>query len=288
MSNTSNEIDRGIRFTRVNWKRILIGKWSWKRPFISIAWIYLALLFVALFYADSLIFHPPKSPYPENRTGFLTIEKDGEPPIAAFYLPAAEGMPTLLWSHGNAENLSSVCFAMAGLNEAGYGVLAYDYPGYGESPGKPGEKECYRAINAAYHYLIDDLKLAPEKVILAGQSVGSGPTCWLASRENHGGVILISPFLSAFRVATQIPIFPGDRFPNIRNIKEFSTPLLIIHGDEDEVIPFSHGQRLFELSPSNKKTFVPVSGAGHNDLFSRDAMLFFNALSKFSEVVLPR
>ncbi|MDB4566080.1 outer membrane protein assembly factor BamA [Akkermansiaceae bacterium] len=141
-------------------------------------------------------------------------------------------MPTILWSHGNAQNLKSLKPALESFHIRGFGVISYDYPGYGESGGKPTEKGCYEAIEKTYRYLIEDQGVAPENIILVGQSVGSGPTCWLASQKNHHSIVLISPFLSAYQTVTHIPIFPGDRFPNYRHLKKVNSPLVVIHGVE--------------------------------------------------------
>ena len=271
----------------MNWRKILIGTWSWKRPFYSLASIYLVLLVIAVFFVDKLVFRPPDTPYPDERSHFIEIPSPGSTHISAAYLPPDEGMPTLLWSHGNAENLGSIEQSLEGFKELGFGVLAYDYPGYGESPGKPNEEECQRAIKAAYSHLTDTIKCDPKEIILMGQSVGSGPTCWLAAREEHGGVILISPFLSAFRSATRIPIFPGDIFANLDEIPKVSTPLLVIHGEKDSVIPHAQGQEIFELSPSDKKTFLSIANAGHNDLFHLAPTEIIDALQLFAQTVCP-
>jgi len=250
----------------MDWKRILIGKWSWKRPFYSIAAIYLLLSLFGCFMADRVIFQPPGTPYPDDRRGFDSLG-EGEDRIAIFYLPAGPGMPTLLWSHGNAQNLESLKPALEYFHLRGFGVISYDYPGYGESPGKPNEAGCYRAIDTTYQHLTEKLGLSPSQIVLVGQSVGSGPSTWLAARKDHAALVLISPFLSAFRSVTRIPLLPGDRFPNHKHLRKVTTPLLIIHGEEDRAIPISNGRQLFELSPSDRKTFLPVANAGHNDLF---------------------
>lgn len=263
----------------MHWKKILIGDWSWKRPFYTIAWVYILLALFAWFFADKMIFQPPGTPYPDDRTHFKIIGED-ENQIALYYKPAAQGMPTLLWSHGNAQNLESLYPALDSLHFSGYGVLGYDYPGYGESAGSPTEKGCYRAAQATYDHLTTSLGVPSEDVILVGQSVGSGPACWLASREKHRAVVLISPFLSAFRTVTKIPLFPGDRFPNHKRITQFDTPLMIIHGENDEVIPFNHGEKLFELSPSQNKTFHRIENAGHNDIFLQPSFNFVQLLQK--------
>ncbi|MEN8772197.1 MAG: alpha/beta hydrolase [Akkermansiaceae bacterium] len=250
----------------MNWKKILIGKWSWKRPLYTIAWCYVLLALYGCFMADSIIFQPPGTSYPKNRTGFTSLG-EGDEEIAIFHLKPGPQMPTILWSHGNAQNLESLKPALELFHIRGFGVISYDYPGYGESGGKPTEKGCYRAIEKTYRYLVDEQGVAPKDIILLGQSVGSGPTCWLADREEHNSIVLISPFLSAYRSITRIPLFPGDRFPNYRYLKNVDSPLLVIHGEKDQVIPFSNGKKLFELSPSSDKKLIPVPGAGHNDLF---------------------
>jgi abhydrolase domain-containing protein 17 len=269
----------------MNWKQILVGKWSWWRPLRMAALVYLGLLIIALFFADSLIFQPPGTHYSNKAENFTLIDANNESPVSAYFRPPADDMPTILWSHGNAENLATVKHAMDGLNEMGFGVLAYDYPGYGNSPGKPDEAGCYKAIALAYQFLVSDKKIPASRIILAGQSVGSGPTCWLAENHAHGGLLLVSPFLSAFRTVTNYPLFPRDRFPNIHRIQKITTPLLIIHGENDEVIPYNQGKRLFELSPSDQKTFLPIPGAGHNDLFVIEPLLIFNAIQTFGKQV---
>jgi pimeloyl-ACP methyl ester carboxylesterase len=250
----------------VNWKTLLIGKWSWKRPLYSLAGIYFLLSMFGCFMADQIIFQPPGTPYPEDRRGFSMVGSE-EMRTAVFHLPAKPGRPTLLWSHGNAQNLKSLKPMLESFHLRGFGVLSYDYPGYGESSGSPSEEGCYQAISLSYQHLTENLGVAPDKVVLVGQSVGSGPTTWLAAREKHAAVVLISPFLSAFRSVTRIPLFPGDRFPNDKHLRNVKTPLLVIHGEDDKVIPFSNGRTLFDKSPSKQKTFLPVQGAGHNDLF---------------------
>lgn len=272
----------------VNWKKLLIDTWSWKRPFYSIAFIYGFFLLLALFAADMLIFKPPNRPEHSPASFFTSLEADDGETINAYYLPPVEGMPILLWSHGNAEDLGSVYSVMQEFHELGFGIMAYDYPGYGSSSGSPSEDGCYSAIQAAYDHLTGRLGHPAKRIILTGQSVGSGPTCWLAAKEDHVGVILISPFTSAFRTLTRIPIFPNDRFQNIDRIGQMKKPLLIIHGTSDRVISHWHGNKLHELSPAESKRLVSVEGAGHNDLFHVAPVEMVSAFEDFSEEVYPR
>ena len=89
----------------MNWKRVLIGEWNWKRPFKSLAWIYLILCLIAVFFADRLLFMPPVPSYGADLKGLFQLRTEKNEQIASIYLPAAEGLPTLLYSHGNAEDL---------------------------------------------------------------------------------------------------------------------------------------------------------------------------------------
>jgi len=160
-------------------------------------------------------------------------------------------MPTLLYSHGNAEDLAQTDSLYKELHARGLGVPAYDYRGYGLSTGTPNEDSCQRAIQAAWNHLTDS-GIPASSLIITGRSVGSGPSVWLASREKPCGLILISPFRSAFTAAIPTPfsIFPGDRFPNMNRIRSMNHPLLLIHGEDDRVINASHGRALFAASPS--------------------------------------
>lgn len=252
-----------------HWKKYVIGTWSWKRPFYSLLSIYVLLLLVVLFFADHMIFFPPAERYSEDLDGFeYTINSEDEK-VAIIYQKARASMPTLLWSHGNAQDISRVQGYLDFLHEKGYGILAYDYPGYGLSEGKPTEAGCYRNIHAAWLYLTDDLGVPEEEICLVGQSVGSGPSIWLAEQNEPAALVLISPFKSINRVPFKINPFPYDRFPNIDRIANVSCPLLVIHGDQDTVIDPSHGADVY-AKHRGEKIFHRVEGAGHNDVLGRD------------------
>ena len=253
----------------MNWKRILIGNWSWKRPFISLASIYILLSLTACFMADRIIFVPPQSSYEASYPGLRHTKTTHGESIAYVHLPAAKGMPTLLYSHGNAEDLAQSDVLYEDLNGRGLGVIAYDYPGYGLATGTPDEQSCQRAIQACWDHLISS-GIPASSIIIVGRSVGSGPSVWLASHETPAGLALISPFRSAFTAAIPTPFspFPGDKFPNMSRIRSMRHPLLVIHGEEDNVIRVSHGKELFAASPATDKTLKLIPNAGHNDLFN--------------------
>lgn len=251
-----------------NWKKLVFGELSWKQLFKSTATIYGVLLLFAVFLGDYLLFVPPTPTYTASSANITLIDSaEPEEKIATFYLPAKEGMPTLLWSHGNAEDLSNTFFLEL-FHEAGFGVLGYDYPGYGISDGKPSESACYQAIDKAYAHLTETLAISPEKIIIVGQSVGSGPSCYLAANKPAKALVLITPLTSAYRVGFGYPIFPCDRFPNLSRIKGINLPLMVIHGDQDEVVPQKHGIALIEAHKGTN-IFHDLKGRGHNDISGR-------------------
>jgi len=248
------------------WTKYILGSWSWKRPFYSLLAIYILLLIVVLFFAEKLIFFPPKSGYTESLTDFLFIENKEQQKVACIYKKAAPGMPTVLWSHGNAEDISTSQVFVNFLNKNGLGVMIYDYPGYGLSEGRTTETGCYNNIEAAWEHLTQTLQISEKNIVIAGQSVGSGPSVWLAEKTNSAGVALLSPFKSINRVPFGINPFPYDRFPSIKRIKNVKAPLLVIHGDQDEVIKQLHGKALCDKH-QGESSFYNAAGNGHNDLF---------------------
>ena len=250
----------------MKWTTLLIGKWSWYRLPLSLASIWLLLAFYAVFFADRMIFIPPPPSYDEQESNLVFFQTDDGIRIAALYLPAAAGMPTLLYSHGNAEDIGHSRELCEIWHQAGIGVLAYDYPGYGLSHGRPGERPANRAARAAWDHLME-IGVPPESVVIAGRSVGSGPACRLAADVEAGGLVLVSPFTSAYAVMIPPWLLPRDRFRNLRLMPGIRSPLLIVHGEDDSIIPMAHGKQLYEASGASEKTWLSVPGAGHNDLF---------------------
>lgn len=245
-----------------------VGQWSLRKiilgTFLTLAMAYLAFAAMAFFASEGLIFLPHPSSYRDKPDAIKLTSANGRR-ISAFYLPNPTARFTLLVSHGNAEDLGDDRYWLEDLRRAGFSVFAFDYQGYGTSEGKPTEKGSYEDEEAAYNFLVAKLGTPPERVIIFGRSVGSGPAVHLAARKPAAAMILQSPFLSAFRVLTRIPLLPFDRFPNYREIRKVHCPLLVIHGTGDSVIPFAHGYKLFELA-NGPKQFAAFSGADHNDL----------------------
>lgn len=263
-------------------KRWLFGEFSLKRLIRSAILIYAFLCFYGYFFTDRMIFQPQPATY-QDSPELLKLNSEGIK-ISALYLPNQQASYTLLFSHGNAEDLGNIRWLMQEWHAMGFAVFAYDYRGYGTSQGNPTEIGAYQDINAAYQYLTQKLKISPAQIIVYGRSVGSGPSVDLASREPVAGLILESPFLTAFRVVTHIPIVPFDKFANLHKIKKVQCPVLIMHGSVDQVIPFWHGQQLFAAANQPKQAFW-VEGADHNDVMEVAGPRYTQALQKFVKLV---
>ena len=255
--------------------KISIAKF-WKKFYFRLP-VYLIIAALALYTTgvlamDKLLFpgaadqtaRPPKS-------GNLTL-KSGEAALdAVFHLPAP-GKPVILYSHGNGETLDNIKPLLNQFISMGYGVMAYDYAGYGNSTGYPGEKQAYMDIEAAYTYLVEKHKFTPKDIVIMGYSVGSGPSCYLAEKVNAKALVIISGFASAAQVLLPFSV-PFDQFPNAERLKNCNIPLLIIHGRNDKIVPLRNGKKLFSSSVAPIRT-MHYSDAGHNDIFYKTPGIF--------------
>jgi fermentation-respiration switch protein FrsA (DUF1100 family) len=240
----------------------------------------LALVPGPMLLADRMIFLPPPASYQAGGDVLLLDTADGGR-IAALHLPNPAATHTILYSHGNAEDLGHVRPALEIVRSAGFAVLAYDYRGYGLSSGRPSEAATYRDIDAAWSHVTGPLGVPPRRVILLGRSVGAGPSVDLAVRAPVGGLVLESAFVSAFRVVTRVPLLPFDKYRNLDKIAKVDCPVLVIHGTADQIVPLWHGQRLFETAREPKRALW-VDGAGHNDLMLVAGERYARALAAFA------
>ena len=264
-------------------KQVLFGDLSWKRLVKSIIFIYLFFAVLIYFRADSMIFLPQPSSY-EDTEEILKLKSGGDTKISAVHLVNPTANYTIIYAHGNAEDLGDIKQYLEKLRDFGFNVLAYDYRGYGTSEGIPTEKNAYHDIDAAYNYLVQDLKVLPQNIIAFGRSVGGGSAVDLAVRQPVGGLILESTFTSAFQVIIPARILPFDKFNNIAKIKQVNCPVLIIHGKADEIIPVSHGKKLYAAAPS-PKLYLWVEEATHNDVFWVAGERYENILREFTKIL---
>lgn len=249
--------------------------------FLGIVFIaYWLIGFLFWFLSNNVLFQPPRLPsqaYPQ----MLSIPLADKQSLSAIYLPNPSARFTLLFSHGNAEDLATLMPYLTQFVARGFAVLAYDYPGYGQSSGQPNEANTYQAIRAAYQYLISEQNIKPQQVLLYGRSLGTGPTIQLATEVPCAGVILESPMVSAFRVMTVWPLFPFDKYRNLSKIPRITAPILLIHGTHDRVIPIWHGKKIFAAITSPKQAYWAL-GASHNNVQETDKANYWQAIDRFT------
>jgi len=191
--------------------------------------------------------------------------------VQAWYHKASEGFPTLLYFHGNGGNLSNRVHYYHDLKEAGFGLLALSYRGYGMSEGSPSEEGFYNDARAAIAYAKDTLSVKPEEMIFYGESIGTGVAVQMATEYASGALVLQSPYSSMVDLARYyypwlpVTILLTDRFDSISKIARNRVPLLLFHGEKDEIVPLRFGKALFDAAP-NPKEAVYMSASGHVNL----------------------
>lgn len=232
------------------------------------------------------MFNPPPTHTSSSTVDKIFLHSNSGKKISALYLPHPETKQTILLSHGNSEDIMSILPTLKKLNSLGFSVLAYDYEGYGESEGHPNELNTYQAIDAAYDYLTLEKGVPPKSLILYGRSIGTGPTIDLAIRKPIAGVILECPFVSLYRIITILPLIPYDKYKNLQKVPLIEVPVLVIHGDKDEVISFWHGKKIYQAIQS-KKQFYWVQGAHHNDIIEIARDGYWDVISQFIHSLGP-
>ncbi len=249
---------------------------------------YLGLLLVAWFFGDRLIFPAPGPSYrPGSLDGLTELRASDGVQLAALHLANPRARFTILYSHGNGEDLGNILPVLEALQSAGFAVFAYDYRGYGQSPGRATVPGVLLDAEAAYAHATGPLGVSPDRLILWGRSVGGGPTVHLASQHPVAGMVLEATFTSAFCVVTSRPILPFDRFTNQKLLRAMHVPTLFIHGRRDRVVSFAHGQRLFACAPEPKQSLW-IDEAGHNDLWLVAADRITRAVRAFADSLPAR
>ena len=241
---------------------------------------YLAAVALAFWGADRIMFPAPPATYDADELALIRVRTDDGVDLAALRLENATARRTLIYSHGNGEDLGMIAPRLEALRDFGFDVVAYDYRGYGASGGRATADGVQRDLDAVYAYVRDTLRIPPERIVLYGYSVGSGPAVQLAAREPVAGLIVENGFVTAFRVVTRVPILPFDRFASGIAITQVRCPVLIIHATRDRVVPFSHGRKLFELAREPKRSLW-VEGAGHGDIMEAAGERYWRELRWF-------
>jgi uncharacterized protein len=245
---------------------------AWKSSLASIVAIYFLTIVCMTIFQRRLQYFPDRRLVDPAQAGMDGVDalrlttNDGET-LVAWYVPAKDGHPLILYFHGNGGALGDRIPRFRALTASGYGLLALSYRGYGGSTGSPTQRGLMEDGETAY-LEARARGYDGDRIVLMGESLGTGVAIALAATHQAAALVLDSPYSSAVEVAAaHYPIFPVnwlmfDRFRSDLAIGDVHAPILIVHGDEDDVVPIRLARRLFELA-NEPKTFMQVSGGTH-------------------------
>lgn len=206
--------------------------------------------------------------------------------LHGWYIPAGDEAPVLLWCHGNGGNISHRVPIIGELHQAGLGVFIFDYRGYGLSQGRASEAGVYEDALAAYGYLRNTVKVPVNRLVLWGRSLGGVIAAELATKVPVRAVILESTFTHVGDMARYHYAWLPTRnlwarkFNLAQKIPGIRAPKLIVHGDQDKIVPFWMGEKIYALALPPKE-FYRVNGAGHNDVLEVGGLPYLNKLKFF-------
>ncbi|WP_241759031.1 alpha/beta hydrolase [Pyxidicoccus parkwayensis] len=251
-----------------------------------VAGLYVVLCAVAFSLQRSMLFPAPKAAIrlPEKQ-GFGRLPLDNGLHVDTYYLPAPPGAPTVVHFHGNGEQLLDQMDLGTRMHSQGLGFFAVEYPGYGASPGSPTEDGIYAAADAALAWLRAQ-GVPPERTVLSGRSIGTGVAVEMARRGYGSRLMLVSPYTSIPDMAAlSFPFLPTrllvrDRFDTFSKAPDVKLPVLIIHGEQDTLIPVEMGRKLGTRFPH--ATVETVPDAGHDDVLDRSGTKLIDRMAAFA------
>jgi len=266
---------------------------------LLVALVYGALLLFLFFYQSHLLFLPniPSRSVDATPAALglvyepVTLTTSDNVKLDGWFLPVAEARGVILFCHGNAGNISHRLDSLLIFHKLGFSTLIFDYRGYGRSQGRPTESGTYADAEAAWQYLVQERHIDPGRIVLFGRSLGAAVAAQLATVHRPGALILESCFTSVPDLAAQLyPLLPVRWLTTLRYnvldyLQQVSCPLLVIHSRDDEIIPFSHGERIFAAARP-PKDFLELKG-GHNESFFVTGPAYSQGLNDFLAEHLP-
>ncbi|MDX1429445.1 MAG: alpha/beta hydrolase [Rhodothermales bacterium] len=223
----------------------------------------------------------------------VTLTTSDRENLVAWWLPAQRSRGVLLFLHGNAGNMGDRMESLKVFNQLRLSVLIFDYRGFGRSSGVPSEHGLYEDAETAWRHLTGAMGIDPMKIVVFGRSLGAGVATHLAQRHSTRAVILESGFTSVHDLtADHYPFLPvrwlmNDKFDSMSRIHDLQTgALLVIHSTDDEIVPYRHGQELYEAARGNKE-LLTISGR-HNNGFMVTGDAYVDAIDAFLDKHLSR
>ncbi|MDC0533774.1 alpha/beta hydrolase [Candidatus Pelagibacter sp.] len=232
---------------------------------LTIFVIYFLVLVFLYFYQRSLLYHPNENNYSGDKIS-VDIEKvkiqtsDNIKLLGWYHEKNLKDYKTLVYFHGNAGSLENRIHKLNHFQDMNINFLIVAWRGFNGNKGKPSEKGLYVDGKSTIDWLIK--KGVDEKnLILYGESLGTGVASHLAQNKNYAGVILETPFTSMIDAAKNFyPYIPvnlllKDKFENYKKVKNINSPILIMHGEVDQIVPFSMGKKIYELANNPKYSY---------------------------------
>lgn len=240
-------------------------------------------------YERSRVYHPELTAFPQEplkavqhralgaRIEDIYFQTRDNVRLNAWFIPAKPGKPTIIYAHGNSGNMGDRVDVMELFTRQGYGFLAFDYRGYGKSQGVPSEQGLYRDLEAASQYLIRQKHIPVSQQIALGGSLGSGVVVDVATRIPFRAVIIFATLTSTPDVAEHlfrntkwryVPFQLGmqHRFESEKKIQNIQSPLIIMHGAEDQMMPLRMPETLFKKAKTPYKKLIVIKHANHDNV----------------------
>jgi fermentation-respiration switch protein FrsA (DUF1100 family) len=210
--------------------------------------------------------------------------------LHGWWFQADNPIASLLFCHGNAGNISHRLDNVRHLVECGFNVFIFDYRGYGLSQDAPSERGLYQDTLTAWTYFLEKTPANGSPRLIFGRSLGGAVAIRLAEQAQGpdlDGLIIESTFASLKAMAQKFYPLPGlsrliKAYPSLNRLPRICIPLLVVHGEQDDLIPFEQGRQLFEAA-NPPKFFYPIPGAGHNDTWLVGGKNYFNRLVSFAQ-----
>ena len=271
------------------WKQRVSGTLVSAALVVGVSWVLLAV--IAWLLQGQMVYFPMgqlvASPADEGLAyEDVHIEADDGIKLHGWFVPGpGQTRRTVLFLHGNAGNISHRLHSLRHFHELGVNTLILSYRGYGHSEGRPSEAGTYRDAAAAWRHLTDERGIAPGDVVVFGRSLGGAVAGWLASEKDPAAVILESTFTSIVDLGSEhywfLPVRLLSRFSynTLERMPRVRSPVLVVHSPEDEIVPFHHGQALFDAAPG-PKAWLELRG-GHNDGFMVSGQSYLDGLAAF-------
>jgi uncharacterized protein len=213
----------------------------------------------------------------------IELETADKVKLSAWWTPNDNARATLIFSHGNAGNIGNRLDKLKIFHDLGLNVLLYDYRGYGKSEGRPSDNGLYADAQAAYDYAVNEKKIPVDQIISYGESLGGPVAAHLAANNKVKAVILESTFTNLEDMALlRMPLLAGlakSRLDTLADVANIKSPVLVLHSPNDEIVPYAHGQKLFEAVKTPKQ-FVKLHG-DHNSGFWKSKDKYVKGLDEF-------